>query len=478
MMQVQPEITQDAIMVIPGIMGSVLTEAATGRVLWGLATGWYVRAWCAPDGLGSLHLTEAERSGDYGRVKATGLLTAPAYMPMLRGQEPYTALVRALREIVADPSAIREFPYDWRLSVQVNARRLASGARSHLTAWRRHPSCRAAVQARPDRREARLVMVAHSMGGLLARALALPGVGDTEQGPIAADIRVCVTIGTPFDGAADALLLLNSGKGTPVALPKRQLRDLAKTLPGLHDLLPTYRCIDVGDAAIRLTPAEVARLGGDADLATESFDFHARLAETTLPSHRQIIGLGQPTMSTLTLNASQARGHAYSFEVNHDGSLVRLPNGDLKRLNRKGDGTVPRNSAELIHGTGNPPQRHGALASTPEVIRDIRRILTEKEPFEPRLGPDDEGPGLLMPDMVGPGQPWTITVTGVPRASCRITALDTGRELPRVKLGRRNDLLAADGPPLPPGLYRVKAIAGGVSPVAEIIMVTEPNAAA
>jgi hypothetical protein len=249
-------------------------------------------------------------------------------------------------------------------------------------------------------------------------------------------------------------------------------------MPGLHDLLPTYRCIDTDDTAIRLTPSEVARLGGDADLATESFDFHARLAGTTLAGHHQIIGLEQPTMSTLTLHAGQARGHDYSFEVNQNDSLVRLPNGDLKRLRRGGDGTVPRNSAELISGTGNPPQRHGALASTPEVVRDIRRILTEKEPLGPRLGASDDGPGLFVPDLIGPGEPWTIAVTGASRAVCQIVALDTGRELPRVKLGRREDLLAADGPSLPPGLYLVKATAGGVSSVTEILMVTELSAAA
>ena len=42
-MWIPAEVTQDAIIVIPGIMGSVLAEAATGRVLWGLAANWYVR---------------------------------------------------------------------------------------------------------------------------------------------------------------------------------------------------------------------------------------------------------------------------------------------------------------------------------------------------------------------------------------------------------------------------------------------------
>jgi hypothetical protein len=66
------------------------------------------------------------------------------------------------------------------------------------------------------------------MGGLLTRTL-----------PNDLDIRATVTLATPFDGAAKAALILNTGRGTPLLLPRERLRAMAKTLPGLHDLLPT-----------------------------------------------------------------------------------------------------------------------------------------------------------------------------------------------------------------------------------------------
>ena len=44
-------------------------------------------------------------------------------------------------------------------------------------------------------------------------------------------------------------------------MARARLRELALTLPGVHDLLPSYRCVD--DAGGRpLTPADVADLVG------------------------------------------------------------------------------------------------------------------------------------------------------------------------------------------------------------------------
>src|SRR5262249_57276154 len=106
---------------------------------------------------------------------------------------------------------------------------------------------------RPDGRPGRLVLVAHSMGGLVVRAMAaIPGAMDR--------VRAVVTLGTPFEGAAKAAVILNSGRGGPVPLPRRRMRRLAATMPGVHELLPTYRSVDDGDDVRRLTPADVAGL--------------------------------------------------------------------------------------------------------------------------------------------------------------------------------------------------------------------------
>jgi hypothetical protein len=184
-------------------MGSELVDAATGRVLWGMANvDWYRRAWMSPTGM----VTPAERAGDTTRITATRLLRFPAFAPMLRGFEPYTALTSRLRHVVREPGRVVEFPYDWRLSIEHNARQLM------------------AVVERLAGNGARLGLVAHSMGGLIARYCT-----DVLGG--AAVVRTVITLGTPFHGAAKAAVLLSHGTGAPIPLHRKRLRAFAATLP-------------------------------------------------------------------------------------------------------------------------------------------------------------------------------------------------------------------------------------------------------
>ena len=242
--------THDAVLVIPGIMGTELYEAATGRMLWGMTkVAEYAARWNLDKGMETLALTEDERAGRLGRVVPGRLLRTPAWMPLTGGFEPYTPLVKSLHKAVVHRDAIAEFGYDWRLPVEHNAKLLADAVDRHLTAWRVHPDCVAARDRAPDRTPARIVLVAHSMGGMLTAALALiPGAVD--------DVRAVLTVGTPFHGAVKAMEILNSGRGM-LGLPAKNLSRLARTLPGVHDLLPSYRCLDTGDDVVALTPGAV-----------------------------------------------------------------------------------------------------------------------------------------------------------------------------------------------------------------------------
>jgi hypothetical protein len=461
-----PSRTQDAVVIVPGIMGSALRDEA--GLVWGLSPSWYVAAWSGPSRLGRLRLTDDELQGRYGRVRAAGLVVSPAYAPGLGGIEPYTRLIDQLKPIVADEAAILQFAYDWRLPVAHNASVLAESAYGHLMRWRSHPKHAKEVLIQPDQREAMLVFISHSMGGLLVRALALvPGGSEVRE-----LTRLSITIGTPFEGAADAAVLLGRGSGAPVPLPRRRVRRLVASMPGLHDLLPSYRCVDLGHDVARLTPADVGRIGGSEELAERSLTFRRELAGVPLIGHRQILGLGQRTASSLAIRDGAVQGLPHTFEVNSDNSLVRLSNGQLKRLDRRGDGTVPRNSAELIDGSDSPSQQHGALARTPEVIRDVRRMLTQPSAPGPRLGGAELG--LETPDLIEPEERWVITVTGARRAACRIFPVASGRELPPVPLRRYDQLLRANGPMLAPGLYRISAEAHGASPVIRMMLVADP----
>jgi hypothetical protein len=466
-----PDTTHDAVVIVPGLMGSALADAETGRALWGFTDlSWYVRAWTTGAGLAALRLTDDERAGRYRRVKATGLLRMPAYARIFAGFEPYSKLVGRIRAVAAHPAAVLEFPYDWRLPVAHNGHLLAEAAAAHLERWRAHEAHDAARRRHPTGRPAQLVLVAHSMGGLLARYLSLiPGA--TEH------VRATVTLGTPFYGSAKAAVLLNAGRGAP--LPARRplaavlqrdadagLRALAATLPGIHDLLPTYRCLDAGTSARRLTPQDVGLLGGDRELAEASRALHERLAGAAPVGHRAIVGVAQPTPQSITLTGGVVRAHRYTCEGD--------PGAAPRRVDRAGDATVYRESASLAGGAHTYlPQQHGSLAKTDEAIACAVHIVTERDPdaFGPPLGAGEIG--LDLPDLVSPGEEWTAVVTGVSQpgaARCQVRDAATGRLVDLPPLEVREGALHVR-PRLPgPGLYSVEVAGSGRSPVSQLVL--------
>jgi hypothetical protein len=456
--------SRDAIVVVPGIMGSELVDAGTGRTLWGLREPqWYVSAWTSGSSTAALRLTEDEKAGRYGRVKATQLLRFPAFAPMLAGFAPYTKLLRALRAAACHPDAVAEFPYDWRLPVAHNGNLLASFGRRHLQAWRDHRVLADVRRTHPDGDQpARLVLVAHSMGGLVAWHACL----DTD---FAAEVRAVMTLGTPFFGAPKAVLLLASGRGSPLPLPRARLRELAAGLPGLYDLLPVYRC--VGDVAEerRLTEGDVASAGGDADLAAASFAWHKSMAGAVLPGHVPVVGVHQPTVQALTFDAGVVSGHRYSFRPSQTG---------MQRVDIGGDGTVPSDSAQLPDASGKEvnevralAQSHGALAASAEVTLFAEYLLQAGWRAGPLMGAGELG--LDVPEVVAAGEPFEATITGAERptdVTCVVVDAATEAPVDVLRTGRVNGTLVARGQSPPPGLYWVRLDGGGASPVRHMIM--------
>ncbi|MFV0129374.1 esterase/lipase family protein [Streptomyces sp. HMX112] len=466
-------VTQDAVVVVPGIMGSELKDTTTGRHLWGLhRASWYVNAWTRPGGLDALRLTEDELEGRTGRIVATGLLSHSAWTPYLRGVEPYTDLLALVRSCVADDAAILPFAYDWRLPVATNARLLADRARRHLTAWRRHPAQHLAREHRVDQRPARLVFVAHSMGGLVARA-ALDGGYDSE---LATDTRGVITLGTPFHGAVKAAVILNTGRGAPVPLPHRKLRAICATMPGLHDLLPQYRSVRDGGSVRHLTPGDVAALGGDADLARESAAFHLAQRQVKLPDHRAVVGTNQPTWQSLTLRDGRVEAHLDGARQNTDGTFVSDRRGRVRYFQVHGDGTVYKESAALGPAVTTLPLQHGAVAKDRSALEAVAEILREDVHLGPPQG--DPGCGLSTPDLVEAGRPWTLSlrqVDSLAGLTCRITDVEDSREESAPLLGWLDGGIGARVTLDRPGLYRVGVRTLDGFTVTQLVLATEPG---
>ncbi|MGW3934903.1 esterase/lipase family protein [Streptomyces phaeochromogenes] len=479
---VSPDATHDAVVVVPGIMGSALRDTTTGRPVWGFRDlGWLRAAWLRGDGMHPLHLDENERSGKYGRIEATELLRFPAWAPFLKGFEPYKDLLTAV-DSVAHPKAVLPFPYDWRLPVAVNGAKLADAAHRHLAKWRASAEHACARRLHPDEREARLVFVAHSMGGLVTRAAFAHAA--SQGSDLALETRAVVTLGTPFFGSVQTAAILN-GNHSPVAfLPRCRMQALSATLPGVHDLLPDYRCVDAGADVHRLGPTDVAALGGDKELAREAQAFQQRMREHVpeLPGHRAVVGVAQPTAQSLRLDAGVVREQYVAFRRNGDGELARDRDGIPGRHDRAGDGTVYRDAAYL--SSTEPiwlPLQHGALAKDSTAIKYVRAVLTEyDQDLGPALGAGDIG--LDVPDLVEAGNPWLLRVRSAPdsdRATyagirCTIHDADTDRQIAKPALGWHDGDFGARITLRAPRLYRIKVKSGGNAPVTQLVLAVDP----
>jgi pimeloyl-ACP methyl ester carboxylesterase len=113
-------------------------------------------------------------------------------------------------------------PYDWRLSNRYNAQRLASTIERELGAWR---------DGHPERADAKIVFVCHSMGGLIARWY-IERCGGAEV------TRKMITIGTPYRGAARSVIDLVQGVRRGVGPLRLDLTDFARSMPSSYQLLP------------------------------------------------------------------------------------------------------------------------------------------------------------------------------------------------------------------------------------------------
>jgi hypothetical protein len=444
---------RDAVVVIPGIMGSTLTDTESGREIWGLKDPrWYMQAWLTGSSVEKLAVTDDERAGRVGRVQPTGLLKTAAWAPILRGAEPYRKLVAGLTALV-HRDAVREFAYDWRLSVEHNAALLATAAGAHLERWQAHSH---------GSSDAKLILVAHSMGGLVARYFTHV-LGHAEQ------VRRTITLGTPYYGSVKATVILNSGRGTPVPLPTARLRKAAKTMPGLHDLLPFYRCVDDRRTGRHLSARDVAALGGDADLATESRDRNARLLAGDAGPLRLLVGTDQKTWQSLTLAGGMVTPLDTELEVDAEGTI-------LGRHDRRGDETVYRRAAAAFGLEPVPlPQSHGVLAATSEAIAFVRDVISNHTSGPP-LGVE-EGLGVHVPDIHPVAEPLRIEVTGgdVQGTRCEVIDVASRQTVAVPPLHRDGDELVARVELPVAGLFRVEVKAGGRSPVATHVMAIPPD---
>lgn len=391
-----PTLVSDVVIVVPGIMGSELRDAK-GNPLWSIGPGGIAAAIrTLGDSLQRLELPAGIGDNSPGDgVVPTALLNSLHVIPGLwtpvTGYDVLLDFLRSSRFHFVEPDPrdpdvipnLLTFPYDWRLSNRFNGRRLARVAGDALERWR----------SQPGMEDARLVLICHSMGGLIARWF-LEQEGGREL------VRALITIGTPFRGSVKALDTLVNGLEPGIGRLRVSLTAFARSLPSLHQLLPQYNCIDAADGSrIPLEQAAVPELS--ASRLQDAIEFHKSIASTASRPYRlhKVVGIRQPTLTTAAISAGGVRTFT-----------------SIDGLEQGGDGTVPRLAAEPEDGRGTEvhavARQHGELQAAGSVLDFLDGILTG-EAIIWQDAREPEGFGIDLPDYLPTGQSITLRVTGM-----------------------------------------------------------------
>jgi pimeloyl-ACP methyl ester carboxylesterase len=361
---------RDLIVVLPGITGSVL-EDETGREIWnasGAAVWSYIRS--RGKSLDKL-IVSRDRSGNTtgGSIRATRLVQGVHGVFGLGRIDGYRSLTDILDETfnlvrAENPSAPTnyiEFPYDWRLSSSVSAKALKKLVDERLPIWR---------ESFDGDSEAKVIFIAHSMGGLVARYYIEKLEGWTN-------CRALFTFGTPFRGAVDAIDYLANGYKKAFL----DFTNVMRSMPSVYELLPIWRAVNTGTEFKRIAELECLPSTIEPNRAREALQFHrdiqnAQETNETIPEYKAdrylifpVAGIAQPTLQSVTLkNKTLVAARAQPSWI--DASL------------EGGDGTVPRVSATPIELSKSYretffAERHGSLQNNSYCLDDLMERLKQ-----------------------------------------------------------------------------------------------------
>lgn len=358
---------------LPGILGTILQK--DGRDVWAPSRQalWTLFETCG-DSIRDLQVVgEDNESDDLGDgiradrpVRDTlfqipRLIEHSGYGPLLDLLPEYLEIKTGSVHAPQDEASFYPFPYDWRRDNRVSARRLQRFVETQLPRWRHWSGAR----------DAKVILIGHSMGGLVARYY-VEVLGGWKH------TLALITVGTPHRGALGALDILSNG------IPKlKRIFDIgpwARSFESVYQLLPTYRALQVDDAYMRVVEAPALPNIDAARAAVARQDFFeamrlAREAHLNEPSYDR--NLLVPWVGT--------RQETWQSARLQDGRITAgyaAPPGLRPEL-ADGDGTVPRISAIPAALEGQrlerfAAERHGWLTNNPmcldPLLQTIRQI--------------------------------------------------------------------------------------------------------
>jgi pimeloyl-ACP methyl ester carboxylesterase len=461
----------DLVIVIPGILGSRLVRREGDRSV----TVWDFSIKSLPRVLKEIITHGLVLERPYGPpedgVEAAGLFNYQ-WLPGFFGVDDYAPLVNGLRAAIG-PNAqqLIEFPYDWRASNRYAAERLQNTALDALTRWKK-------ASGNPN---AKLWLVCHSMGGLVARYFC-------EQLDGARHTRAIVTIGTPHRGSVNALDALANGK----RIGPFNLTSLVRSLPSAYELLPLFPVVRIEsedtfaihrladffgldpvsgqDVTASAFGERLAPLPGlDRGMLKRALEFHARIRGPAEARERQ--NVGAPYRQHAFFNRRQrtalsARLKGEAFDILNAYPVVR--NGTRQEEVSRGDGTVPSFASIPIEWPDSTDaisvgDKHAAMQCAPAVLDAIFNWLRPLDVRALKGGPvlDESVVELNVPAVLATGEELVVEVASLRRMNVRLRLDDaenrTKKSVPATLSGDDRHKQVTLGRPAE-GVYRVTAI--------------------
>jgi hypothetical protein len=489
---------RDLVVILPGILGSILQKdgrdlwAVSGQAMWNLLrTG--------GKAIGDLRLhqddPDAERLDD--GICATRLIEDVAIIPGFFKIDGYTQTTKTIANnfsniiqgnIYLDPddraANLYHFPYDWRRDNRTAAKVLKRLLDKRLKCWREHSG----------NRDAKVILLAHSMGGLISRYYL-----EVLGGWI--DCKALFTFGTPYRGSLLAVDFLANGYKQAFI----DLTEVMRSMTGVYQLLPRYKALKIGNDFYRIAESPVELPNIDRVKAQAALDFHNEIdAAADTNQHNltyrnsfvtcPIVGTVQPTKQSAEL----VNGKITTSET--------LPTWLQNRPNLgDGDGTVPQVSAipaqmgdsEVLALVDYIAESHGALQNQSDtllnLLKKIQSTQTDSlkdvrgaiEAVAPRSARGLKGIGLSLDDLYLPNEPITMRAkvavgTAFNSLTAEITSVSEDRRSVVQNFTAENGTWVMETDNLPAGVYRVTVKTDNTSedapnPVHNSFVVTDLN---
>lgn len=336
-----------AIVVIPGMAGSVLKK--DGSTAWPATSLTLGQLVCSEDGVSKHVITP--------------------YNNLYGAANTYATLCTSLTNSFGRYFDIVFFPYDWRNSNSTSGAYLESSLKSY----------------------SEVILVAHSMGGLVASSFLMRNSGNRTK------TKAFISLGTPFVGAAKAILTMETGEfldGFAGLATRDGIKEIAPTINGAYQLLPTSKYISTTGfyplnvnnnfydysnsiSFLKSRPWALKANGQTKPMFDTAANFHSSLFSGGV----HITDLSSVNCYTLAgTNRNTIRAVSYSTYIN--GVTDTSPNPYI--YDNSGDDTVLAKSAG--YGLADyyySGVSHMGLVSDSNVINRINTIISSTTGFSP-----------------------------------------------------------------------------------------------